>query len=80
MIVIHAPARKILNAFWETHPSIRAKCVKKYGFDPILEEAKYWPPGIREKDHANILRDLKLNNYVFSVSLARRWVASELKQ
>lgn len=80
MIVIHAPARKVLNEFWLRYPNRRLECKQKYGFDPIVQEDQYWVPGIKERAHADILRDIMNNGGVFSVALVRRWMASELKQ
>jgi hypothetical protein len=80
MIIIHKPARRILNDFWMRYPEKRKACTRKYGFDPILQEEQYWIPGIAEKPHRQIRKDIEKNGGVFSVPLVWRWVASEIKQ
>jgi hypothetical protein len=79
-MIIYAPARTLLNEFWLRYPERRSECTRKYGFDPILQEDQYWVPGIAERAHRHIRRDIQANGGVFSVPLVRRWMASELKQ
>lgn len=72
-------ARVFLNNFWITKKSKRRACIRKYGFDPILEEKNYWIHGIAEKDHKDVLHKIIRNKNKFSLPLARLWAIEECK-
>lgn len=76
---IPADSRRALIKFWRKHPALRKGCLRKYGFDPIEEEAEYWRFGLAEPDHRNVLRDVRRNNNVFSLPLVKRWEEGELR-
>lgn len=69
-------ARIFLHDFWIRYPKNRHACVTKYGFDPIIEEEKYWRYGIAEKDHSSILQKIKITKK-FTLPLARQWAIQE---
>jgi hypothetical protein len=72
-------ARSFLTKFWILHPRKRKACVRKYGFDPILQETNYWTHGIAEQDHAKVLAIIQRHNNTFSLPLARLWAIQELQ-
>jgi len=76
---ITGPARKFLTSFWLSHPSLRRKCVEKYGYDPIEDETNYWIYGIAESDHKDILNQIKKSKNTFSLYLAKMWALEEVK-
>lgn len=78
-IIIPKASRILLTAFWQTYPKLRKECLRKYGFDPITEEAAYWRFGLAEPDHRTVLRDLRRNDGRFTPALVRRWELEELE-
>jgi hypothetical protein len=76
---ITSQARVYLNNFWLTKRSKRKACVRKYGYDPILQERLYWTHGIQEKDHKDVLGKIMRNNNRFTLPLARLWAIEETK-
>lgn len=76
---IPADARNELIRFWKAHPALRKGCLNKYGFDPINEEASYWRFGLAEPDHSDVLRAVKQNGGLFSLSHVKRWEIEELR-
>jgi hypothetical protein len=75
---IAADADRELTRFWQSHPELRAACLRKYGFDPIDEAADYWHFGLAEPPHAHLAREVRQNGGVFSLPLVKRWEAEEL--
>lgn len=76
---IPAASRRELTKFWRAYPALRKGCESKYGFDPVDEEKSYWRFGLAEPDHRDVLRDVRLNNNVFSLPLVKRWEEGELR-
>jgi hypothetical protein len=76
---IPADSRSELISFWRAHPTLRKGCVNKYGFDPIDEETAYWRFGLAEPGHHKVLRAVRRNNNVFSLTLVKRWEVEELE-
>jgi hypothetical protein len=72
-------ARMFLNAFWVEHPKLRRSCIKKYGYDPLINDFAYFKHGLTEREHRNVLKQLNENRGVFSLQLAKKWAKSELK-
>lgn len=70
-------AKKYLRNFWIDEPFLRKQCVKKYGYDPIENECKYWEHGIAEGDHKKVLFKIIKNFNTFSLPLAREWAIEE---
>lgn len=71
--------REFLTDFWKRHAVRRKECSRRYGYDPILNEKLYWHHGIREKEHASVLKRIIANKGVFSLSIAKAWAESELR-
>jgi hypothetical protein len=76
---IPADARRALIRFWQAHPELRKGCLSKYGFDPIDEEADYWRFGLAEPDHSDVLRAVRRDGGVFSLSHVKQWKLEELR-
>jgi len=76
---IPADSRSELIRFWRAHPALRRGCLSKYGFDPIDEEEAYWRFGLAEPDHRDVLRAVRRNNNVFSLTHVKRWEIEELR-
>jgi hypothetical protein len=71
-------ARMFLSAFWVEHPKLRRSCIKKYGYDPLINDFAYFRHGLNEHEHKSILKQLNNNRGVFSLQLAKKWAKSEL--
>jgi hypothetical protein len=75
---IPAESRRELIRFWRAHPVLRSGCLRKYGFDPIDDEAAYWRLGLAEPSHRDVLRAVRRNDDVFALALVKRWEVEEL--
>lgn len=67
-----------LGRFWSAHPDLRTACREKYGFDPVEEPSGYWPFGLAEPEHADVLAAIRENGGTFTLELVRMWEKQEL--
>ena len=66
-----------LARFWEEHPDLRHECKDKYGYDPLLMPERYWPAGLAEPEHHEVLSAVRAGG-AFTLPLVRRWESQEL--
>lgn len=67
-----------LQRWWLAHPAFRRECQNKYGYDPINQPDDYWPYGLAEPAHSNVLRAVQENGGNFTLELVKIWEREEL--
>ena len=73
-------ARIELARFWRRHPDLRDDCVGKYGHDPLAKPDAYWPYGLSEPEHRDVLAAVKANGGLFTLALVKRWEREEIAE